>query len=77
MHISGDTCCINCIFERDMNGKYTKDALLHQNILEYFNIREEKQIEQNIQMVRIEDRTVLRVPFYYMEPHKMVIEEEP
>ena len=25
-----------------MNRKYTKDALLHQNILEYFNIREEK-----------------------------------
>ena len=42
IHISGDTCCINCIFEKDVNGNYTKDALLYQNILEYFNIREEK-----------------------------------
>ena len=52
MHISGDACCINCIFERDKNRNYTNDALLYQNILEYFNIYEEKK-EKGI-VLRIE-----------------------
>ena len=48
MHTKGERSCINCIFEKEANGNYTKDALLYQNIFEYFKIHEEKH-DQNIQ----------------------------
>ena len=51
MHTTGERCCINCIFEKEANGNYTKNALLYQDILEYFNIYEEEK----------EQGTVLRI----------------
>jgi hypothetical protein len=37
IHPSGGTFCVNCVFERQINGLYTEEALLYQNILEYFD----------------------------------------
>ena len=39
LHSSDGLFCINCIFERNpLNGLYTEEALLYQDILEYFHV---------------------------------------
>jgi hypothetical protein len=59
IHTTGERCCINCIFEKDVKGNYTRNALLYQDILEYFNIHEEK-IEQKVESVHQNNKNIKR-----------------
>lgn len=49
MHAT-EVCCINCLFEKGVDGNYTKSGLLYQDILEYFDIRIHKKNSQNIEI---------------------------